>query len=66
LNMRIGYEATNYTLYAYGTNILDDRSPLNASIAGISPTTGDLVFVQQPFFTLTEPQTFGVGIDFQF
>ncbi|MEM6649348.1 MAG: TonB-dependent receptor [Pseudomonadota bacterium] len=66
LNMRIGYEAANYTLYAYGINILDARDPLDASIAGISPTTGDLVFVQQPFFTLTEPQTFGVGIDFQF
>ncbi|MEM9704747.1 MAG: TonB-dependent receptor [Pseudomonadota bacterium] len=65
LNARLGFEEENYTLYLFGTNLLNDSSSLNREFGDINPTTGELAFLPEPFFVLSRPRTFGLGVDFE-
>ncbi|MEM1142825.1 MAG: TonB-dependent receptor [Pseudomonadota bacterium] len=65
LNARIGYEGQGFIVFAYGTNLLDETDSINSNIAGVSPSSGELFFTPIPRFSLPQPRTLGVGVDFQ-
>lgn len=66
VNARIGYEAERFTIYGYVTNLFDDRSRVFANFASVNTDGGAINFFDTPSATLIPPQTFGVGIDFNF
>ena len=66
VNTRIGYAADRFTVYAYATNLFDDRSRVFANFASVNTDGGAINFFDTPSATLIPPRTFGVGVDFNF
>ena len=44
--------------------MLDEVDSINGNIGGINPTTGEVFFTPLPRFTMPQPRTMGVGLDF--
>ncbi|MEM6413226.1 MAG: TonB-dependent receptor [Pseudomonadota bacterium] len=66
LNARIGYEIDRFTVFVFGTNLLNETDPTSIDLANVNATTGELNFFGGGFFEFAEPRVFGVGLDFRF
>ena len=69
LTARFGYEAENYTVYAFGSNLLDEQQVNNVNYGSVSPVTGELVLLaatQETVATVNRPRVVGLGLDFRF
>lgn len=67
VNLRVGYDLDNFTVYAFGTNILDEEVITNSFVAGINQVSGDVSFSTGGTTTnILPPRSFGVGIDYAF
>ena len=66
VNARLGYAFGNFTLTAFGTNLLDDNDPETIQLAGADAlqTPGSLSNVSS--FTLRQPRSFGISVDASF
>lgn len=80
MNARIGYTEDHFSIYAYGSNLLNDNSPIAVSAATVIASTdpeaieasGVIVLENglQPTVTATRqfatPRVFGIGLDLTF
>jgi outer membrane receptor protein involved in Fe transport len=66
LNGRVGFETERFTAYLYARNILDEDDVQFVNLASVDTTDGSINVFDEPSQTLTEPRTFGVGVDVRF
>ncbi|MEM6908483.1 MAG: TonB-dependent receptor [Pseudomonadota bacterium] len=68
LNARIGYEGDNFSVYAFGSNLLNEEQVTNTfGLARPSQTTGELVLnTGEQVLTVNRPRTVGIGFDARF
>ncbi|MEM6898541.1 MAG: TonB-dependent receptor [Pseudomonadota bacterium] len=69
LTARFGYEADNFTIYAFGSNLLNEEVITNVNYGNVSPITGEVVLIgptSETVATVNRPRVVGVGIDVNF
>jgi outer membrane receptor protein involved in Fe transport len=67
VNLRFGYELNNITLYAFGTNVLNEEVVTSRNYAGIDQRTGEVsLSLGGTTSRILPPRTFGIGVDYSF
>ncbi|MEM1390558.1 MAG: TonB-dependent receptor [Pseudomonadota bacterium] len=69
LTARFGYETDTYSVYVFGSNLLNEEQINNVNYGSVSPQTGELVLLgatQETVATVNRPRVLGLGIDFRF
>jgi outer membrane receptor protein involved in Fe transport len=65
--MRFGYEMDNITIYAFGTNILNEKVMTSRNFANINRSSGEISLANGGTNTsILPPRAFGIGIDYSF
>ena len=70
LTARFGYERDGYTIYAFGSNLLDDEALNTVNYGSVVQTTGQISLIGGGLTgvsaTVNRPRSVGVGIDLRF
>ena len=70
LTARFGYEGNGYTIYAFGSNLLDDEALNTVNYGSVNQNTGQVSLVGGGLTgvgaTVNRPRSVGVGIDVSF
>ncbi|MEM9378268.1 MAG: hypothetical protein AAGA72_18780, partial [Pseudomonadota bacterium] len=66
VNARVGYDFGTFSIAAFADNLLDDRVVLRRRAVNVPATTGVLVEIANPSFTVNEPRLFGVELRVSF
>ncbi|MEM0953248.1 MAG: TonB-dependent receptor [Pseudomonadota bacterium] len=65
-NARLGYAADDFSVFLYGTNLLEEETSITAFRGQVGADSGSVRFREQPVDTTTAPRQFGVGLDMRF
>ena len=68
LTARIGYNAENYSVYVFGTNLLNDEELTSVNFGSVNSESGRvaLSIPGNVFATANTPRAYGVGVDLKF
>lgn len=67
LTLRIGYEADNFTIFGFATNLLNNETLTDINYGSASQGSGQVeLSPNETFATVNTPRAFGVGIDLKF
>jgi hypothetical protein len=66
VNASIGYRFNDLTATVFATNLLDEDEPESIDLASPGILNGTGGFRALPQYTMRQPQTFGVSLDYAF
>ena len=71
LTARLGYEGEAFTVYAFGSNLLDDEALTSFNYGGVNQATGEVDLIRGTSIngvgaTVNRPLSVGIGIDVRF
>ena len=66
LTARFGWANESMQTYIFGTNLLDDDGVASQNLGNVGRLTGQVTLSDSPAFTLQQPRSVGVGVEFLF
>lgn len=67
VNLRFGVEMDDITIYAFATNLLDEKVITSRNFAGVKQRSGEVSLATGGTLTsILPPRTFGIGMDYSF
>ena len=66
LTARFGWANDYMQAYIFGTNLLDEDGITSQNLGNVGRLTGEVTLSDTPSFTLQQPRTVGVGVEFSF